>query len=512
MNSTTALFSLVLLLLAFACNPNAKPGGKGGGNQDERGDVDGSGSNSIQNGAVAGSDVPSVLIPNSPASHTGNGSVSTGGPQSGGSSGQGQTETIINPNPAVSTPQGCTMQRKSSAIGGGAGLMLGEEPVAQLASVPASIALEIIRRKKNETLTTKSLCAAVLTLRAYPDVPLDYGGVSGGSRTTGNLLFPRLSLAAHCFRTADDQDVVSIVFRSLTTDPARETTLALAAPSGKREVDFFSNSIISGRTLFTASDIKFSAANDPCSIDAKATDDREKSTISEPEKRSNTPCFTLVQDQMDIITEREHAFINDYYFKAKPLPFLAADFVKTRGGSLLSIFPPAVAPQVDWNQEYSEGSSRNMTTLAVDDNLQAKWGFKSEQAVYEYLDLNMVNVKATRLVRKGVEPILPVSQNRPTKAAGGWASYLKVYGKLEKVSPESGVGTTEAFIISAISLKSTAQVLQEGDSGTNLIGEFLEVKPPLLKVRSYRQVLGVLSTVAGKAVCAGDDLLCCDRS
>ena len=477
-------------MLVAGCSPKGtKPtGGDAGGGQGNAG-ADGG---PITTGPIqtsGSSDTPSVRPPNAPPSAGGSQGGGTAAGQQGGGNRPPVVEPIQSSNPNVSTPQGCTMQRRSVLAGGsGNGLMLDGWITNAVPRVPPSVAIEFKRKSGTKETTTR--CVGVLSVREYKGLKLDFTDLGyEGSRPAADVIFPRISLATHCLRTTEEGRITGLIFRSLV-DPARSTVFEVGQPS-----QAFSTQGISSNKLFDLNDIKFKTTKDACTQKAIQSGDKQ------------LPCFTLGDDEFDLITERERRLVDELYFKRKEKAFGGREYRSTAGNWLLA-FPVPTATEVDWVKEFSEGSSRNMTTLSVDDQFQLSSGFASVEDVLKYLNKNLLSVRATRLVRGQAETMLPFEVPKPE---AGWQNTLDIFGEMKPV--ESGVeGAKNTFVINAISVKGIQHNLKKGDSGTRLVGEFLETKPPFVTVRSYREVMGVLSTVGGDDVCAGDDLLCCDRS
>ena len=466
------------LFAGFSCTPaGPKQAGAGGGQG--QGDTGPITSGPVQ--TSGSSDVPSVVPGNAPPAASGG---STSGQQGGNR--PPVTEPILTSNPSVTTPQGCTMQRRSYFNSGGSGLMLDGPTFNAVPRIPPSIAIEFKRKSGSRETTTR--CVGVLSIREYKDLKLDFADLGyEGSRQTADIIFPRISLATHCLRTAEEGHITGLVFRSLV-DSSRSTVFEVGQPSKT-----FSTQGISSNKLYDMNDIKFKTTKDACTQQAQQTGDKQ------------LPCFTLGDDEFDLITERERRLIDELHFKRKDKAFGAKEYYNTEGNWLLA-FPVPAAADVDWVREYSEGTSRNMTTLSVDDQLHG--GFASLDDVVKYLNKSLLSIRATRLVRGQAETMLPFEITKPDI---GWQNTLDIFGVVKPIETREG-GTKSIFVIEAIGVKGLQHNLKKGDSGTRLVGEFLESKPPLVTVRSYREVMGVLSTVGGDDVCAGDDLLCCDRS
>lgn len=499
MSVNVFFLSLVILLANCSSKGGKQPAGAGGGSGDggdgvdqntNSGETQGGGNSSQQNDASNGSDNTTQKQPPPPDGGAGYGRPNFGNGYPGGSPYQTrpQVESINNPHPNVSSAQGCTMQRQSS-FSGGSGLRLDESAVATVPA-PPSISLWVERTDKAGVKTT-SHCSGVLSMREYPNIALDDPNAPKDKpkNKSSAIFFPRISLATHCIGTTNDSTINTITLIS-TTDPDKKTVVSAN--------QFFSNIAISRNKLFNFNEFKQSSTkDDPCTIKVKAAGDNK------------SPCFTLGADQVDLITKREEAFIQDYFFKSILTPFGFGEFAETAGNWLRKVKRPRPEDnEVDWLKEYYEGNNKNVTTLAIDDNQQVARGLKSPQEVMEYFNRSLLAITTTRPTRKPNQELLPFTIQRPRN---GWGDILEVFGSPSTEKNPDG-SNKNAFIISSVRLKDGDHGFKQGDSGIWLIGEFLEANAPLLTVRSFREVMGVLSTVGGVDVCAGDDLLCCDRS
>ncbi len=307
----------------------------------------------------------------------------------------------------------------------------------------------------------------------------------------------------HCLRSLASSEITEVTVKSTTdfvgNQPKKTTINFQKDLKGFSRKGAFYDKAVYTDTLVDINDFKVMSANvtvDDC------TQNYRSSTA-----KSEVLCFATVNDRFELVTQEEENFISGNQ-NQKNLSYPSSQYILNGGKGIFNL-PSAQNNEINWLSEYKDSSAKNTTTVTLDDYQRGISSFSSEEELFKYLDKNLLKIRATRFTRKMDETDTPLEINKPQN---GWREVLTVYGSVRSMQIFGIQIAQPKYSLAAVALKNVPNSLRKGDSGSRLIGEFLEASKPIMQIRSYRQVLGTLSSKNGDDVCTGDDLLCCNKT
>jgi hypothetical protein len=319
------------------------------------------------------------------------------------------------------------------------------------------------------------------------------------------LMLPRISLAKHCMQIKNK--IHTITF----TMPEEQKAMSYAVNADGSTED--------GPWHIDLESIKeTNRQKDKCSLEQAAAKERK------------IACFTANLDRFEIISKVEAAAI-----KAKDANFALAlkreELEKYAKQSILETFPSANPAAIQWAPLFENESAKftvplnyqyNML-LTPEDFAFAEFYPPSLDDLYAQLDQRLEKISVVSSIidrRVSDQSIVEIVR----KEGQSWRDILEfktgsdargiplIYGDSNGVGFDRGRGqSVRYFQIESIGIKPENAKLGKGHSGTLLLGHWRRVSAPILSYYTYRQILGVLSTVGGDDVCTGDDLTCCEK-
>jgi hypothetical protein len=337
-------------------------------------------------------------------------------------------------------------------------------------------------------------CVGVLGVQKYSGVKLSNAGVSAGTKTKVDLYFPRISLAKHCAIT-DEATITALSF--VNPDNARERVdYAVNADNSLR----FANKdvwFIDYRGLSQATPAPESA--DPCGEAAKR-DNR------------NVPCFTTKSDRVNIIMTAERDLLTKFKTTNGTVAidnYPADQFYNDHQGVLVRSLAKIHAGNAwNWSDKFSSKKVKLVDELELTKESDVELNcllkpYKTQAEVFACWNKTLKRIQATKLVRTSNDatPSVELVRNLGTNPPETWEKYIEIFGHEENGE----------YKVDSVGLKVNPGY-RFGHSGTILIGEFIEANlTTSVSIKSAKRILGSLSTVAGKPVCTGDDLQCCEK-
>jgi hypothetical protein len=427
------------------------------------------------------------------ANGTGTNTVVSGG-QTAGSSGQqsagGQSTVISQPGQTGSSGPMC---KRANFLGGGKlGLSLTEGDDAFFRPLTVLVTL-------NDGAST---CTGFLYNQKH-----GFGEMKDGKAVSSEIRFlmlPRISLAAHCMLLTDGK--ISKI-RFTMVDDANKFDEYEVDPSGYTVKDGPWHINLEDLKAHAAAKAKNPQGMDPCSIQQK----------SQP--AAKVACFSPEADRFEITTRAEAlARANAEKFNFS-YALDAADLEKYGKFGVFGPVDAQAGQKINWAQLFDDERAKYVAPLTyrynalltAEDLVYSQIYPKSRAELFQMLNERLEKISIiSSIIREGDRPVIEILPKE-----GKWDNVLTIdeayldskaigYDKNQSIN----YAQIRAIGVQPAILQST---LGKGHSGTVMIGHWRAVSAPLLGMYTYRQILGVLTTVGGDDVCTGDDLTCCEK-
>jgi hypothetical protein len=383
--------------------------------------------------------------------------------------------------------------RRASAGGLSRGFSLTQSAKEELA--PPAVVIRL--SKTTDGKQTTSSCTGYLS-----NLRTGLGTIVNGKLISSEMrmiLLPRITLAKHCMLTNLNAKISKIRFAMVDA-----VNQVVEYDVGETGATFYPGTKNPGPWFLDLAAVKRRDQDDSCTAAVKSNS-----------KPAQIACFTSKSDQFVIISNLEHRARK---FGATNSGFLGLEDESIKKASRLGVIAvsgtsPGSSTPLNWGEIFASARARAVAPLNYDFDLAlppeqfAASSFvpKSKKEAYDLLALRLQKLSVvSSVVRQNDKPIttlMPVN--------GRWESVIEIFG--QSATTYSNSRQVSYFKIEAIGLQPQFTKLTKGHSGTLLLGHWLQVSRPLLSLTSYRQMMGVLSTVAGEDVCVGDDLTCCEK-
>lgn len=338
---------------------------------------------------------------------------------------------------------------------------------------PRSIVVKVTRTRGSSTTT--SSCTGVLGVNEIA-VPVSAPGMAAGS--VARLYFPHIQLARHCLAHDETAPILGISF----------VTVAGAAREVRYDFDAKANSLKRAEPSGGASMWRW---DEGALVKDDGEDACQKAAVAG--SQASMACFTLTSDRLRFYTTLERDLTEGRY------KLSANDRVKLEGAQ--GLVWPLLADQDEaklWAEIMDDASGGQKTMALLRRTLE--YPERNLEQLWQRLDQSLVAISITKLVHDS-DSGTPANTLIKLQPGQSWRERLQIFGR------EVG----GRFVVDTFALQGKKASLRPGDSGTILVGHFIE---PLgfLGFQAATEIMGSLSTVGGEPVCTGDDLLCCERS